>query len=81
MCLSLSRLAPRQGDVAQVEDRKRVSLSVENPALQRHQVVTGEQQVQIPEGGEGRGGGGEAGGGMGGTVGKGRSGSRRSWSS
>lgn len=51
LCLPLRRLAARQGDVAQVEDRERVSLCVEDPALQRHQVVAGEQQVQIPGGG------------------------------
>lgn len=49
VCLPLSRLAARQGDVAQVEDRKWVSLRVKDPTLQRHQVVAGEQQVQIPE--------------------------------
>lgn len=53
LCLPLRRLAARQGDVAQVEDRERVSLCVEDPALQRHQVVAGEQQVQIPGGGVG----------------------------
>lgn len=52
--LPMSWLAARQGDVAQVEDRKRVSLRVEDPIFQRHQVVAGEQQVQIP-GGWGRG--------------------------
>lgn len=55
VCLPLSRLTARQGDVAQVEDRKWVSLRVEDPTLQRHQVVAGEQQVQIPEGGVGGG--------------------------
>lgn len=50
-CLPLNRLAAGQGDVAQVEHRERVGLRVEDPALQRHQVVAGEQQVQIPEGG------------------------------
>lgn len=53
-CLPLNRLAAGQGDVAQVEHRERVGLRVEDPALQRHQVVAGEQQVQIPEGGRGR---------------------------
>lgn len=47
--LPLSRLAAGQRDVAQVEDRKWVSLRVEDPTLKRHQVVAGEQQVQIPE--------------------------------
>lgn len=56
--LSLSRLAAWQGDVAQVEDGKWMSLCVENPALQGQQVVAGEQQVQIPEGGGGWGAGG-----------------------
>lgn len=50
-CLPLDRLTAGQGDVAQVEHRERVGLRVEDPALQRHQVVAGEQQVQIPEGG------------------------------
>lgn len=49
VCLSLRRFAARQGDVTQVEDRKWVSLCIEDPALQRQQVVTGEQQVKIPE--------------------------------
>ena len=53
VCLPLGRLAAGQGDVAQVEDRKRVSLRVEDPTLKRHQVVAGEQQVQIPGGGGG----------------------------
>lgn len=56
--LPLSRLAAREGDVTQVEHGERVSLSVEDPALQRQQVVAGEQQVQIPEGGWMGGGGG-----------------------
>lgn len=47
-CLPLRRLAAGQRDVAQVEDRKWVSLRVEDPALKRHQVVAGEQQVEIP---------------------------------
>lgn len=63
--LQLRRLAAGQGDVAQVEDRKRVSLRVEDPTLKRHQVVAGEQQVEIPVvvvvGGEGVGGGGAGG--------------------
>lgn len=46
--LQLRRLAAGQGDVAQVEDRKRVSLRVEDPTLKRHQVIAGEQQVEIP---------------------------------
>lgn len=53
--LSLSRLTARQGDVAQVEDGKWMSLRVEDPTLQWQQVVAGEQQVQIPEKGVGRG--------------------------
>lgn len=69
--LPLSRLAAGEGDVAQVEHRKWVSLCVENPALQRHQVIAGEQQVEIPAGGEvGR----EE------ADGKGRKRLRRSWS-
>lgn len=56
------RLAAGEGDVAQVEDGKRVSLRVEDPALKRHQVVAGEQQVEIPGGGGGGGGGGGEGG-------------------
>lgn len=55
-CLPLRRLAAGQGDVAQVEDRKWVSLRVEDPALKRHQVVAGEQQVEIPVVGWWRGG-------------------------
>lgn len=55
VCLPLSWLAAGQGDVAQVEDRKRVSLRVEDPTLKRHQVVAGEQKVQIPGGGGMRG--------------------------
>lgn len=51
LSLPLRRLAAGQGDVAQVEDREWVSLCVEDPALQRHQVVAGEQQVQVPGGG------------------------------
>lgn len=47
-CLPLRRLAAGQGDVAQVEDRKRMGLRVEDPTLERHQVVAGEQQVEIP---------------------------------
>lgn len=55
LCLPL---AAGEGDVAQVEDGKRVSLRVEDPALKRHQVVAGEQQVEIPVvGGWGWGGG------------------------
>lgn len=54
--LQLRRLAAGQGDVAQVEDRKRVSLRVEDPTLKRHQVVAGEQQVEIPVVGGGVGG-------------------------
>lgn len=46
--LPLERLAAGQRDVAQVEDGQRVGLRVEDPALQRHQVVAGEQQVQVP---------------------------------
>lgn len=56
VCLSLSRLTARQGDVAQVEDGKWMSLCVEDPALKGQQVVAGEQQIQIPEGGGGAGG-------------------------
>lgn len=56
--LLLRRLAAGQGDVAQVEDRKRVSLRVEDPTLKGHQVVAGEQQVEIPVAGRGWGGGG-----------------------
>lgn len=55
--LPLRRFAAGQGDVAQVEDRKRVSLRVEDPTLKRHQVVAGEQQVEIPVVGRRRGGG------------------------
>lgn len=55
--LPLRRLAAGQGDVAQVEDRKRVSLRVEDPTLKGHQVVAGEQQVEIPVAGRGLGGG------------------------
>lgn len=58
VCLPLSRLAARQGDVAQMENRKWMSLRVKDPTLQRHQVVAGEQQVQIPGGvggGQGKG--------------------------
>lgn len=54
--LPLSGLAAGQGDVAQVQDGKWVSLRVENPALERQQVVAGEQQVQIPGGDGGVGG-------------------------
>lgn len=50
VCLPLSRLTARQGDVAQMEDGEWVSLCVEDPTLQRHQVVAGEQQVEIPDG-------------------------------
>lgn len=57
-CLPLRRLAAGQGDVAQVEDRKRVSLRVEDPTLKGHQVVAGEQQVEVPVVGRWRGGGG-----------------------
>lgn len=49
--LPLSWLTARQGDVTQVEDRKWVGLRVEDPVFKRHQVIAGEQQVQIPEGG------------------------------
>lgn len=63
-CLPLRRLAAGQGDVAQVEDRKRVGLRVEDPTLKRHQVVAGEQQVEIPVVGWWRGG-------VGGGVGEG----------
>lgn len=49
------RLAAGEGDVAQVEDGKRVSLRVEDPALEWHQVVAGEQQVEIPVVGAGGG--------------------------
>lgn len=41
-------LAPWEGEVGQVQYRQGVGLRVEHPALQRHQVITGEQQVQIP---------------------------------
>lgn len=47
------RLAAGEGDVAQVEDGERVGLRVEDPALKWHQVVAGEQQVEIPVGGWG----------------------------
>lgn len=57
-CLPLRRLAAGQGDVAQVEDRKWVSLRVEDPTLKGHQVVAGEQQVEVPVVGRWRGGGG-----------------------
>lgn len=46
--LPLGRLAAGQRDVAQVEDGQRVGLRVEDPALKRHQVVAGEQQVEVP---------------------------------
>lgn len=59
--LPLRRLAAGQGDVAQVEDRKRVSLRVEDPTLKGHQVVAGEQQVEVPVVGRWRGGGGGGG--------------------
>lgn len=48
ICLPPRRLAAGEGDVAQVEDRKWVRLRVEDPALKWHQVVAGEQQVEIP---------------------------------
>lgn len=51
VCLLLSRLTAGQRDVAQVEDRKWVSLCVEDPTLQRQEVIAGEQQVQVPKGG------------------------------
>lgn len=56
VCLPPRRLAAGQGDVAQVEDWKRVSLRVEDPTLKWHQVVAGEQQVEIPMVGVGVGG-------------------------
>lgn len=48
LCLPPRRLAAGQGDVAQVEDWKWVGLRVEDPTLKWHQVVAGEQQVEIP---------------------------------
>lgn len=48
-------LAPWEGEVGKVQYRQGVGLRVEHPALQRHQVITGEQQVQIPGEERGRG--------------------------
>ena len=53
--LALGGLAAGQGDVPQVEHGQRVGLCVEHPAVQRQQVITGEEQVQVPGAG-GRGG-------------------------
>ena len=41
-------LTAREGDVGHVEEGQWVGLCVEHPALQGHQLISGEQQVQVP---------------------------------